>query len=604
MKRNIAYFWLALLAIIFVHTAKAQDLLSNVYGRDYQLLNGEWSAIVDLYDQGRRMEVYKNRKPQDNLQFYEYSFEGGLTLNVPSDFNSQMPELKFYEGTVWYGRNFEVNQEGTDRYILYFGAVSYRCRVYLNGNQIAQHEGGFTPFQVDVTEKLLRGKNFLVVEVNNARTTDAIPAMSFDWWNYGGITRDVLLVKVPKLHIKDHYVQLDKHSLSKINAQVKLSEAKSGEEIKLSIPELKINKILKTNSDGIADISINVKKIKHWSPANPKLYDVCLSTSSDSVKDRIGFRNLGVEGESVLLNGSPIFLRSVSFHEEIPMRKGRAFSESDARVLLSEAKALGCNMIRLAHYPQNEYTVRLAEQMGFLLWEEIPIWQGIDFKNESTRVKAGEMIKEMVARDKNRCSVAFWGIANETATSAPRNEFLKYMKQCCLEIDSTRLITAAFDLVFFNKENKRFEMNDSIINILDMVSVNKYMGWYHNWSVSPEKAIWNVAPGKPLFISEFGGEALYGKLGTPEVKSSWSEDYQAKLYQDNLEMFKHIPNLCGTSPWVLFDFRSPFRFHPNQGGEWNRKGLVSDQGQRKKAWYIIHEYYNNKKNEYEGESYK
>ena len=120
-------------------------------------------------------------------------------------------------------------------------------------------------------------------------------------------------------------------------------------------------------------------------------------------------------------------------------------------------------------------------------------------------------------------------------------------------------------------------MNDSIINILDMVAINKYMGWYHDWPLAPDQAVWNVAPGKPLFISEFGGEALYGKHGDAEVKSSWSEDYQAQLYKDNLEMFKHIPNLRGTSPWILFDFRSPFRFHPHQGGEWNRKGLVSDQ---------------------------
>lgn len=161
------------------------------------------------------------------------------------------------------------------------------------------------------------------------------------------------------------------------------------------------------------------------------------------------------------------------------------------------------------------------------------------------------MIKEMVMRDKNRCSVAFWGIANETATSTPRNEFLKHMKQCCLDIDSTRLITAAFDLVRFNRESRNFEMNDSIINILDMVAINKYMGWYHDWPLAPDQAVWNVAPGKPLFISEFGGEALYGKHGDEEVKSSWSEDYQAQLYKDNLEMFKHIPNLRGTSPWIL-----------------------------------------------------
>ena len=240
-------------------------------------------------------------------------------------------------------------------------------------------------------------------------------------------------------------------------------------------------------------------------------------------------------------------------------------------------------MIRLAHYPQNEHTVRMAERMGFLLWEEIPVWQGIDFDNESTRLKAGRMIQEMVNRDKNRCALTFWSVANETQPSPARNSFLKYLIACCREIDNTRLITAAFDLVRFNKERSVFEMNDSFIENLDVVAVNKYMGWYHRWPLSPDNAIWDVAPGKPLFISEFGGEALYGKTGDGDKASSWSEDYQAKLYRDNLEMFSHIPNLCGISPWVLFDFRSPTRLHPTNQDGWNRKGLVSDQGLRKKA---------------------
>ena len=581
----------------------AQDLLSNVYGRNYQLLNGEWEAIVDLYGQGRKMQVYKNKKPQNNKEFYEYSFDGGLTLNVPGDFNSQIPELKFYEGTVWYSRSFDALEHEGKRLFLYFGAVSCRCRVYLNGEKIACHEGGFTPFQVEITNRVKPKDNFLVVEVNNTRTMDAIPAMSFDWWNYGGITRDVMLVSVSRTYIRDHFIQLDKMRADLIHASVSLSEATAGICVQVFIPELGVKKTMVTDANGFAQASVKVKKLQRWSPDTPKLYDVTITSGNDRIDEQIGFRNLYVKGEQIYLNDRPIFLRSISFHEEIPQRCGRAFSKADAIMLLSEAKELGANMIRLAHYPQNEYTVRLAEKMGFLLWEEIPIWQGIDFENKATRKKAGRMIKEMVMRDKNRCSVAFWGIANETATSAARNEFLKYMKQCCLAIDSTRLITAAFDLVRFNKESRHFEMNDSIINILDMVAINKYMGWYHDWPVAPDKAVWNVAPGKPLFISEFGGEALYGKHGYADVKSSWSEDYQAQLYKDNLEMFRHIPNLCGISPWILFDFRSPFRFHPYQGGEWNRKGLVSDQGQRKKAWYIIRDYYNQKRTELQSDGY-
>lgn len=595
MRKVINKTLLALLLFtLFGNDISALDLMTNVYGRDRQSLNGKWDAIIDLYDQGRRNKIYLNQKPQGKTDFYEYSFDHGLRLNVPSDWNSQIAELKYYEGTIWYARKFDVELQKNKRLFLYFGAVNYRCRIYLNGNEIGQHEGGFTPFQFDVTDALKEKDNFLAVEVNNTRTTDAIPAMSFDWWNYGGITRDVFLVATPQTYIKGYFVQLDKYKSDKIDVRVQLSAASGNVAVNVEIPELNIKQSLVTDNQGSAKGSFNVKKLQRWSPDSPKLYDVIVSSGNEKIEEKIGFRNIWTKGEDIYLNDKPIFLKSISFHEEIPQRKGRAFSEADAVMLLSEAKALGCNMIRLAHYPQNEYIVRLAEKMGFLLWEEIPIWQGIDFENDATRLKAGNMIKEMVMRDKNRCALAFWGVANETQPSAPRNEFLKYLIQCCNEIDTTRLITAAFDLVRFNRERQVFFMDDPFVKELDVVAVNKYMGWYHPWPIAPDKAVWDVAAGQPLIISEFGGEALYGQSGDRDVASSWSEEYQARLYEDNIAMFNNIPNLRGVSPWILFDFRSPFRFHPTNQEDWNRKGLVSDQGYRKQAWYIMKEYYDKK----------
>lgn len=585
MKKLTKTIIVGILLCMNVFGLSAQNFMTNVYGRDYQSLNGKWDAIIDLYDQGRKNKIFLNKKPEGLTDFYEYSFDNGLRLNVPSDWNSQMPELKYYEGTVWYARKFDANLDKNKREFLYFGAISYRCRIYLNGKEIGAHEGGFTPFQIEVTDMLKEKDNFLAVEVNNTRTVDAMPAMAFDWWNYGGITRDVFLVYTPKVFIEDYFVQLDKHKSNQIDVKIQLSDKASNESVEIEIPELKIKQTLKTNSEGIATASITAKNIKRWSPDSPTLYDVKIKSATDKIDELIGFRNIWVKGEDVYLNDKPIFFKSISFHEEIPQREGRAFSEADAVMLLSEAKALGCNTIRLAHYPQNEYIVRMAEKMGFMLWEEIPIWQGIDFENESTKLKAGNMIKEMVRRDKNRCALTFWGVANETQPSEARNAFLQYLIECCKEIDSTRLITAAFDLVRFNKERGVFIMNDPFIEQLDVVAVNKYMGWYHQWPVTPDKAVWDVAKGQPLIISEFGGEALYGKTGTPDLVSSWSEDYQATLYKDNLRMFENIPNLRGTSPWVLFDFRSPFRFHPTNQQDWNRKGLVSDQGFRKSMVY-------------------
>lgn len=595
MKRLIFYI---LLTVLFPE-AVSFAAMTNVYGRDYRLLNGRWDAIVDLYDQGDRMKVYENRKPEGNTDFYEYSFDGGLRLEVPGDWNSQSPELKYYEGTVWYARHFDADPKPGCREFLCFGAVSYRCRVYLNGREICSHEGGFTPFEADVTDVLLKGDNFLVVEVNNRRTKDAIPALAFDWWNYGGITRDVMLVTVPDNYVEDYFIRLDKKNHDTVNVDVRMSQPKAGVKVSVEIPALGKTVSGTTDARGNFSTRLQSKKLRLWAPDAPVLYDVNIAGGDDSVSERIGFRYIRTDGTRILINGKPQFMRCISFHEEIPQRMGRACSKADAVTLLSEARDFGVNMIRLAHYPQNEYIVRLAEEMGIALWQEIPIWQGIDFTDNDTRDKAQKMLTEMINRDKNRCAVGFWGVANETKPSPERDAFLESLLATGRGIDTTRLYVAAFDLVEFDKERKIFTMDDPFTRNLDVVAVNKYMGWYHPWPLSPAESKWEVNTDKPLIISEFGGEALYGQSGSRDVVSSWSEDYQARLYEDNLRMFENIPNLAGVSPWILFDFRSPFRFHPTNQEGWNRKGLVSDRGQRKKAWKIMHDYYQKKKLEYE-----
>ena len=159
----------------------ASTYLANVYGRQYELLNGKWNAIPDLYERGEEMKLYLDQKPQGKTDFFEYSFAGGLRLNVPGDWNSQNAELKYFEGSVWYARHFNVNKQGMKRQFLCFGGVSNRCKVYLNGKKIGEHEGAFTPFQMEVTNALRQGDNTLILEVNNRRMKSAIPALSFDW---------------------------------------------------------------------------------------------------------------------------------------------------------------------------------------------------------------------------------------------------------------------------------------------------------------------------------------------------------------------------------------------------------------------------------------
>lgn len=573
----------------------AWSTLINVSGRDAESLNGLWEVIVDQYDQGQKMKVFENRKAEAPEEFYEYSFSGGPRLEVPGDWNSQAQELKRYEGTVWYGRHFNADKKDGKKNILYFAGVNYRCNVYLNGELIGSHEGGFTPFDFDITDVMQDGDNFLVVEVNNSRNESSIPAMAFDWWNYGGITRDVFLVSVPDNYVKDYFVRLKPGSSDTIDVDVSMSEPSPGVKVNFSIPELNLNTVATTDAEGRVRMSVKTKGLKLWNPDAPVLYDVRISGAEDRVEEQIGFRNIAVKGNKIMINGVPQFMRSVSFHEEIPQRMGRAFSEEDALMLLNEAKELGVNMVRTAHYPPNEHIVRQAEKMGIVLWEEIPMWQGINFSDSQTLEKAKTMLREMIGRDKNRCAVGFWSIANETKPSPERDGFLMQLLRTGKELDDSRLFTAAFDLVYYDEDRGIFTMEDPFTENLDVVGINKYMGWYAPWPVSPENAFWDVTPSKPLIVTEFGGEALYGQHGSDVNAWSWSEEYQEKLYRDNLVMMENIPNLAGVSPWVLFDFRSPYRFHPANQEGWNRKGLVSNRGQRKKAWYVMKDYYEKKK---------
>lgn len=587
-----------LLSVIFSGSGANAQII-NAYGRTSTTLNGEWHAIVDPFDRGKSMGIYQNRKPERKNEFREYSFDEGLILNVPGDYNSQIPELKYYEGPVWYGRYFDAPKQRDDEsQLLYFAGVSNIADVYLNGEHIGHHKGAFTPFQIDVTGKLKDSDNFIAVATDNRRSVSSIPAMNFDWWNYGGITRDVMLITVPKRHIEDYFVRLDNNNPERILVDAAVSEPAAGECVWFEIPELKLKEKLITDSEGKASSQIKVKNLTRWDPENPKLYDVVFYTDKDTVSDQIGFRTIRTEGPTILLNERPIFLSGVNIHEEIPQRKGRAFSEGDAMMLLGEAKALGTNFIRLAHYPQNEHIVKMAEKMGFMLWEEIPIWQNIDFANPETEKHAVDMIREMIGRDKNRAAIVIWSIANETHPSEARNNFLTHLRDSVADLDNSRLIGAAFNNAYYNKDDKCYKINgDPCLDMLDVVGVNKYIGWYEDWQATPSETLWDIATDKPLIMSEFGCEALFGRHGDDDMKSSWSEDYQARVYSDNIEMFENIPNLAGTSPWVLFDFRSPTRMSPQQGLEFNRKGLVSDRGERKKAWYIMRDYYKRKNND-------
>ena len=603
MKRTILS--LAVIATMLT-TAQAQEVpqVANVLNRQATSLNGDWHYLVDVQEEGYydyRMKPMNhgfmlNAKPQKPEDLIEYDFDAAPTMHVPGDWNTQDERLFFYEGTVWLQRYFEVKSEELKvksgrRTLLYFGAVNYDCHVYVNGKKAGHHIGGFTPFNFDVTDLLHEGRNFVVVKVDNKRSASAVPTQIFDWWNYGGITRDVLLLSFAPTYIENYSLQLDKALKGKkrqLNFSLQLNRKEAGHEVTLRIPELKIQQKLTTDANGSISSSLFTpnSSSKLWSPTNPKLYQVEIEMDGETLKDEIGFRTIETRGKQILLNGEPIFLKGISIHEEKPNGGGRANSVEDAKTLLTWAKELGCNYVRLAHYPHNEYMVREAERMGIMVWSEIPCYWTIDWTNEDTYQNAQQQLQDMIARDHNRANIIIWSIANETPHSAERDQFLGRLARYARSQDSTRLISMAMEVT--SASNFVNRLQDNMHELVDVVSFNQYIGWYRDVN-DASKMQWDIPYDKPVIISEFGGGAKYGLHGPKNQR--WTEEFQENLYRENIAMIQKIDGLAGTTPWILKDFRSPRRVLTGIQDYYNRKGLVSDRGERKKAWYVLHDWY-------------
>ena len=589
MLGSLMKYWLVvfLLAEVSCAASAPSTLIANIPGRTTVSLDGAWRAIVDPYDNGKGAKFYRDEKPRDKGDRVEYSFDASPVLNVPADWNTQREQLLFYEGPVWYRREFFYHRRPNARVFVYFGAANYQAVVYLNGERLGDHEGGFTAFNFEATSQLREGDNFLVVEVNNSRRADAVPALKTDWWNYGGITRDVSLVELPATFIQDYWVQLARGSQNEIAGWVQLNGAQSAQKVTIEIPEAGLHEAVETDASGRAAFHFQAK-VELWSPEHPKLYDVTLTSGADTIHDQIGFRTIEVQGAGILLNGKPIFLRGISMHEEAPFRDGRAFSPEDAQTLLGWVKELGCNFVRFAHYPHNENEIRLADRMGLLVWSEIPVYWDINWSNPPTLANAEAQLRDMIARDHNRAAVILWSMSNETPVKPERLTFIKQLAQDARELDSTRLITSALNHVEEASPEVR-TLTDPLGDALDVVGLNEYLGWYGGRPEDADKMQWMFQFNKPLIVSEFGGGAVYGRHG--DAGERWTEEYQDNLFQHQLGMVERMPGLAGLTPWVLMDFRSPARMLPGVQDYHNRKGLISNRGQRKLAFYTLQKFY-------------
>ena len=608
--RTLIQRLLLALFICFTTPSHSSENALQVYTRDTVSLNGAWKTIVDPYENGFYNYRYKpfdqqetppasafftDSKMTNSTQLIEYDFDQADSLEVPGDWNTQSDKLYYYEGSVWYRKKFDVQlAKNTDRSFLYFGGMNYRADVYLNGKKLGVHIGGFTPFHYEVTDLVKPEGNSLVIKVDNKRHAEAVPTLNTDWWNYGGITRDVKLVVVPKVFIRDFSIALTSAQTKQVIGNVVLDGAQDGEEVSISIPELELSQKLTTDKSGSLKFEFNVPSAQLWSPDTPKLYQVEFASEHDQLTDKIGFRTIATRGKQLLLNDKPIFLRGISVHEEYSAKgKGRVRNVDDARELLQWAASLNSNFVRLAHYPHNEHMVRQAEEMGILVWSEIPVYWTIDWNNLATYQNAETQLSEMIGRDKNRAAVIIWSLANETPVSELRNDFLAKLASKARTLDNTRLLSAAMEKHYKEDDAGIAMVEDPLAELVDIVSFNQYIGWYDGLPDKADQVNWEIPYDKPVFVSEFGGGALAGYHG--DSNTIWTEEFQEKLYIKNLAMLNRIDGLVGLSPWILADFRSPRRLLTGIQNDFNRKGVLSNTGEKKKAFFVLRDFYESKR---------
>ena len=629
----------------------SDHLIGWIDSRQIQSLNGEWSYIVDPMNNGLPESSFfggfpKNKIQITGMELIEYNFETASKIQIPGAWNAIDERLFFYRGPVWLYKKFNYSPKKEALTHLYIEGSNFTTKIFLNGSIVGEFEGGYVPFNFNISKYLKEGENILLVQTDNTLNESSVPTQKTDWWPWGGIVGDVYVVETPKQFIQNAYLQLNPDDFSEALFKLEMNEESSGHKIKLEIPELQFMAEYKTNSLGAISENIKINP-QLWSPLSPKLYEVMISSNAETISDKIGFRSIKTKGQKIYLNNREIQFKGIAMHSEPIGIPGPAFSKEHFQKLLLTAKDLNINFIRAAHYPYTRHLAKVADQLGLMLWEEVPVYWNIDWDNSNTLNIAKNQIKRLVQRDQNRAAVVGWSVANETPLSSSRMKFLKALLAEIEINDSSRLSTAALlsgseeqfrSLVLVlalqgaksqwvsPKEKAIFQLildqanipidselsfslsiDDPLGESVDLISYNEYFGWYYVTFFTDQmkisegtlrKLMFEVMPDikisssfdKPIHISEFGAGAKYGN----HTNKIWSEEYQAKLYKHQLEMLSNNPQIQGISPWVFKDFRAMLRPLPGIQDFYNRKGLIDESGNKKEAFKVLADFYENK----------
>ena len=546
-------------------------------------LDGIWSFKIDPNAEGEEKH-YFDRLETDGI------------AAVPSMWNIEKGLLE-YEGCAWYQRDF-YTEGGTIK--LSFDGVMTKADVWLDGSYVGSHYGGFSHFEFILNE-VAAGDHRLTVRADNRFDAQSIPQNWVDWYHYGGITRSVsaeLLRGVCILTNKIEYTLCDGMTSAQYNFVNTLynaedfdvtttleytlgGEAVYSTEVTLAARETKT----------FITPTLALNNVRLWSCESPTLYDILITTGTDDLYDRTGFRLVEVKDNKILLNGKEIELRGVNRHEEHP-EFGFAFPQSLMKRDIDIIVDMGCNTIRGSHYPNSKLFLDMLDKYGILFWSEIPIW-GCGFSeaalaDEVVLSRGLEMHREMVEQYYNHPSIIFWGMHNEIHSETQAGyEMSKLYYNFLKENGGNRIVTYASNT----------PMNDICFEFCDVISLNMYYGWYGGVKEDWDRFLRRFRErrdslgfsNKPVIMSEFGCAALYGNHTFENIP--WSEEYQAELLSYAINAFHKDDMMVGFYVWQYCDMRTCKPAGINRARGFNNKGIVNEYRKPKAAYFALSKLY-------------
>ncbi len=550
--------------------------------------------MIRLFDQHKIRQI----KELDGLwSFSKINQNKIYKITVPGCWE-QHPELSTYRGKGIFTTLVDVETDGD--VLLEFKGVSHTGKVYFDGEYLGKHYNAFTPFKFLIND-VKSGIHELRVEVDNTFGEHSSLHTPNDYYTYGGITRPVSISIVPKTYIKDikflpSYDSFENKWTSKIDITIVNNGERAVRKIKTKLDNfeyLSEDFIINANEEKVISISSKFDDVDSWSHTNPCLYflnTILLENNQpvDDLIERIGFRTTEIKDNNFLLNGEKIFLKGFNRHED-HITEGCALSLQSMVLDMNLMQDMNINAVRTSHYPNDERFLDLCDERGIFVWEESHARGFVleKMQNPNFNRQSEECINEMIKNHYNHPSIIIWGVLNECAseTEEGRDMFKMQFEQID-RLDRSRPKTFATCRHF----------KDICLDLVDIVSFNMYTGWYQDLSVIDrhnKEIDWinkSNGEGKPLIVSEFGAGAVYGIRDRRRLK--WSEERQADIIEENLNVYKDDERLMGVFIWQFADCRvTEEEWFAQRPRSYNNKGVVDEYRRPKIAYDIVKEYF-------------